>query len=181
MAVTYTFSPSTVAKSAEVNQNFADTTSDITGAMPSGGIIMWSGAIVDIPSGWNICDGTNGTPDLRDRFVIGAGSTYAVDDIGGSDSVNLQHSHTVNGHTHSIAHTHNYSTTTGTESAQKFFPSEDGPKSTADSSHTHSVNGTTAGASSASSGSSSPGTNNALSTSQSILPPYYALAYIMKL
>lgn len=39
-------------------------------------IVLWSGAIVDIPAGWSLCDGSGGRPDLRDRFVIGAGSTY---------------------------------------------------------------------------------------------------------
>lgn len=41
-------------------------------AVPSGAILMWSGTISNIPSGWVLCDGTNGTPDLRDRFVVGA-------------------------------------------------------------------------------------------------------------
>ncbi|HWT42807.1 MAG TPA: hypothetical protein VN152_09180 [Sphingopyxis sp.] len=52
-------------------------------------IMMWSGAIVDIPSGWHLCDGTGGTPDLRDRFIVGAGSTYAVSAVGGA--VNHDH------------------------------------------------------------------------------------------
>lgn len=43
-------------------------------------ICLWEGAIVDIPAGWQLCDGTNGTPDLRNKFVIGAGDTYAVND-----------------------------------------------------------------------------------------------------
>lgn len=43
-------------------------------------ICLFSGAIVDIPAGWALCDGNNGTPDLRDRFVLGAGSTYNPDD-----------------------------------------------------------------------------------------------------
>lgn len=42
-------------------------------------ICLWGGAIVDIPAGWALCDGNSGRPDLRDRFVIGAGNTYAVD------------------------------------------------------------------------------------------------------
>ncbi len=42
-------------------------------------IVLWSGAVVDIPAGWALCDGNNGTPDLRDRFVIGAGGTWAPD------------------------------------------------------------------------------------------------------
>ena len=53
------------------------------GAVPVGTIIMWSGSIPDIPTEWALCDGTNGTPDLRDRFVVGAGDNYAVGDTGG--------------------------------------------------------------------------------------------------
>ena len=51
--------------------------------IPKGGIIMWSGAVNQIPSGWVLCDGTNGTPDLRDRFVVGAGGGYSLGQIGG--------------------------------------------------------------------------------------------------
>jgi len=40
--------------------------------IPTGVIVMWSGTIATIPSGWALCDGTNGTPDLRDRFIVGA-------------------------------------------------------------------------------------------------------------
>jgi len=80
--------------------------------VPIGGIIIWSGAIIDIPSGYQICDGTNGTPDLRDRFVIGAGNSYAVDDTGGSTTKDVSHTHgdgtyaTANdAHTHDVAGT----------------------------------------------------------------------------
>ena len=47
--------------------------------VPLGGIIMWSGSIASIPSGYKLCDGNDGTPDLRDRFIVGAGNSYAVD------------------------------------------------------------------------------------------------------
>lgn len=53
--------------------------------VPVGGIIMWSGAIASIPAGWQLCDGTNSTPDLRGRFVIGAGGTYAKGATGGNE------------------------------------------------------------------------------------------------
>lgn len=43
-------------------------------------IVLWGGAIVDIPAGWGLCDGSGERPDLRDKFIIGAGSTYAVDE-----------------------------------------------------------------------------------------------------
>ena len=64
---------------------------------PTGGIIMWSGSIATIPSGWALCDGQNSTPDLRDRFVVGAGTLYSVGSTGGSaDAVVVEHSHTTN-------------------------------------------------------------------------------------
>jgi len=66
----------------------------ISHIIPTGVIVMWSGAVSNIPSGWRLCDGTNGTPNLRDRFVIGAGSAYNVGATGGSaNSVVVQHSH----------------------------------------------------------------------------------------
>ena len=55
-------------------------------AVPSGGIIMWSGSIGSIPSGYVLCNGSNGTPDLRDRFVVGSGTSYSVGNTGGFTS-----------------------------------------------------------------------------------------------
>ena len=54
---------------------FAGDGSALTGiaGIPSGVIAMWSGSIGQIPSGWKLCDGTNSTPDLRDKFIVGAG------------------------------------------------------------------------------------------------------------
>ena len=59
--------------------------------VPTGGIILWSGAANAIPTGFVICDGNNSTPDLRNRFVVGAGDTYSVDGTGGAttDSINI--------------------------------------------------------------------------------------------
>ena len=58
----------------------------ISALVPSGVIMMWSGAANAIPSGYILCDGSNGTPDLRNRFVIGAGSNYAVSATGGGST-----------------------------------------------------------------------------------------------
>ncbi len=66
-----------------------------------GMIMMWGGAIKDIPQGWHLCDGTGGTVNLKDRFVVGAGGSYAVGATGGSDSVTLT-SAQMPSHTHSI-------------------------------------------------------------------------------
>jgi len=57
--------------------------------------MIWSGASNAIPGGWALCDGLSGRPDLRDRFVIGAGSSYAVNATGGSkNAVVVTHYHT---------------------------------------------------------------------------------------
>jgi len=48
-------------------------------------ICLWSGAIVDIPAGWLLCDGNDDTPDLRDKFIVGAGLTYSPDETAGTN------------------------------------------------------------------------------------------------
>jgi len=68
--------------------------------MELGLIFLWSGAIIDIPAGFQLCDGTNGTPDLRNQFVVGSGDTYAPDDTGGA--INHTHDVTGDGHVHDI-------------------------------------------------------------------------------
>lgn len=69
-------------------------------ALPSGAILLWFGSIATIPAGYVLCDGNNGTPDLRNRFVPGAGDTYAVNDTGGA--VNHNHTFTTDGHSHTL-------------------------------------------------------------------------------
>lgn len=56
----------------------------IDARIPRGIISMWAGGVGDVPSGWHLCDGTNGTPDLRDRFIVAAGSSYPPGYTGGS-------------------------------------------------------------------------------------------------
>jgi len=67
--------------------------------IPIGGIALWSGTLLDVPLGWQLCDGTNGSPDLRGKFLKGAGPDDPVDGVGGA----LTHTHDFNGagHTHS--------------------------------------------------------------------------------
>lgn len=55
--------------------------------VPFGLITLWFGLLTNIPAGWQLCNGANGTPDLRDRFVVGAGANYPVYQTGGSGSV----------------------------------------------------------------------------------------------
>lgn len=61
-------------------------TTDILAAtqLPRGIITMWSGATNAVPSGWALCDGNNGTPNLKDRFIVGAGQSYDVGNTGGN-------------------------------------------------------------------------------------------------
>ena len=145
-------------------------------SIPTGLISLWSGSIGSIPTGWNLCDGSNGTPNLTDRFIVGAGSSYAVNGTGGASTASLvtanmpNHTHTATsvvtdpGHTHTIPRTENV-TGTGPNAI------EDGPVV-----GSYTVPSNTTGITVATTN-SSVGSG----TSFSILNPYYALAYIMKL
>jgi len=119
----------------------------------AGMIMMFSGTSGGIPIGWLICDGSNGTPDLRDRFIVGAGRDYAVGSTGGSKDADLiQHSHTDSGLT--------AGKTVRVDTLVEYVGA-DIPTFTL-ASGTTSVEGTVAS-----------GTN-------ANLPPYYALSFIMK-
>lgn len=63
-------------------------------------IVWWSGAVVDIPTGWALCNGLNNLPDLRDQFIIGSGGALAQDDTGGSSP--HTHGWAATGHRHSF-------------------------------------------------------------------------------
>lgn len=129
--------------------------------VPSGVILMWSGTVASIPSGWAFCDGNNGTPDLRNRFVVG-GST---DDVGVVKStvtgVLLQsggsntHTHTVNDPEHS--HTLNFNPINVTEGGASGDIPENLASPTDSAATGITINGVVT------------------------VPPFFALAYIMKL
>ena len=61
----------------------------LANSVPSGIISLWSGTIATIPTGWYLCNGSNGTPDLRGQFLVGAGGSYAVGAQGGNNTVQL--------------------------------------------------------------------------------------------
>ncbi|MBA7657291.1 hypothetical protein ES703_65226 [subsurface metagenome] len=111
-------------------------------ALPKGLIILWYGTIGNIPTGWILCDGNNDTPDLRDKFLVGAGLTYAVGTAGGA--VNHDHTFTSDGHQHGAA--------VGTDIAEGV--------------NIHFLTDTK--------------TDTGTTDNGSSLPPYHALAYIMK-
>lgn len=137
--------------------------------IPSGSIVLWSGAVVAIPSGWYLCNGSNGTPDLRDRFVVGAGNVYAVGNVGGStDAIVVTHSHTATSNVTDPGHFHTVIANPGGSSGA--FGGGSSASATSINSDTKTT-GITVSTTVDSTGSSGTNAN---------LPPYYALCYIMK-
>lgn len=141
---------------AEIYYGDGSKLTGIGGSIPSGVIVLWSGSSSNIPSGWSLCDGANGTPDLRNTFVLGAGDEYTVGDTGGEKEHTLtvaempSHSHKQRYSGHPTAHN------VGpymTGASGKHYSSRDAYSSTN------------------STGGDQPHNN---------MPPYFALAYIMK-
>ena len=129
---------------------------------------MWSGTISSIPYGWALCNGNNGTPDLRDKFLTGAGGKYNVGDTGGSEAPPEV---TVAPHALTIAelpaHGHSYASPAG-GGVRVHYGDEQ----------------TTQGSSTATTGTVGSGAAHAHTTTVTIedtLPPYFALCFIMKL
>ena len=138
---------------------------------PAGGIIIWSGAIGAVPSGWYLCDGTNGTPDLRNRFIVGAGSTYSVGATGGSaDAVVVTHTHTATSTVSDPGHFH--SANVGGGASVNWYPGAAYAAQGTGSTSTATTGVTVATSTIAPAG--------AVSGTNANLPPYYSLAYIQK-
>jgi hypothetical protein len=151
--------------------------------VPQGLISMWYGAVNTIPNGWVLCDGRYGTPNLVDRFIVGAGGSYAVGATGGSSTQTLSSSNLP-------AHTHNYWDAYGTydDDYAHTFTDIDGrhplyfpwwypgtwghPGDEGEGGNGHALEDTQVHRTTESTGSGSP---------FSTTPPFYALCYIMKL
>lgn len=152
----------------------ATTAFAIANGIPSGCIVLWSGSIASIPSGWVLCNGSSGTPDLRDRFVVGAGSTYAVGATGGSaDATLVSHSHTATTTASDSGHTH-----TQVGQVTGFFAYAGGGGNAG-------VGVPYAASTTVSTGNANISASTSISTvgssaTNANLPPYYALAYIQK-
>ena len=154
------------------------TTAFVRDIIPTGVIVMWSGTVATIPSGWLLCDGSNSTPDLRDKFVIGARQddsgtaktnvTGSLTQTGGSkDAIVVSHTHTATvtdpGHIHTV-------------SADLVFVNG------ASITGVRASGGTTSGSyiDTAFTGISVSNSTEGSSGTNQNLPPYYALAFIMK-
>jgi hypothetical protein len=168
---TFTGTPLAPTASVTTDNTQIATTAFVRDIIPAGLISLWSGSVASIPSGWFICDGNNGTPDLRNRFIVGAGSTYAVAATGGSANATLvSHTHTASvtdpGHTHNAyGFAGDYSIPGG--GAQSIVSASTPPSQNVP---------TTSAVTSISVSNSTEGS----SATNANLPPYYALAYIMK-
>jgi hypothetical protein len=154
---------------------------------PAGVIVLWSGSIGSIPAGWALCNGSNGTPDLRDRFVVGAGSTYAVDATGGSaNAIVVSHTHTASSTSVVTDPTHDH-VMHGQGTMSGLYLSNDNQRYSAGAGD--SFGGISSPDTTVRTGFSSTGVTVATTTTvdsagnsgtNANLPPYYALCYIQK-
>jgi microcystin-dependent protein len=142
--------------------------------VPTGVIVMWSGLLTSIPAGWALCDGSVvGRPDLRDRFIVGGGSSYGVGTTGGQNTVTLSvnqlppHSHGVNDPGHSHPTTYILTSATG-----------DGGKRLL-SSNFNNYGSAVLSSDAATTGISIQNTGSGQAID--VRPRYYSLAYIIKL
>jgi hypothetical protein len=179
-----TGTPTSPTASAGTNTTQVATTAFVqtalSAAFTSGMIMMWSGTIATIPTGWVLCNGSNSTPDLRNKFVIGAHSdtagvaystvTGSNTQTGGTkDAINVSHTHTATTTATDSGHTHGYtapslSPNNAAGSIPDYITTTSGTTATGTANITATTTISTEGSS---------GTNQNL-------PPYYALAFIMK-
>ena len=147
----------------------------IPDAFSSGMIIMWNGLPNDVPTGWALCNGANGTPNLTDRFIVGAGNNYGYGATGGTkDATLVSHNHTVSGstsgaggHSHTVSKASSSTIGSGTAGFQAGNSYAGTSNTSSVGNHTHSWSG-------------SISTKGSSATNKN-LPPYFALCYIMRL
>jgi microcystin-dependent protein len=196
--------PVATTKAASDVSTAVATTAFVHSVMPTGIIVMWNSTAASIPAGWQLCNGSNGTPDLRDRFIVGAGSTYAFGDTGGAASVTLTqasmpiHTHVLSGalttgsagsHTHTVTdpgHSHS-GLGSGTFASGRYGPDPiPAPSGTASTStsvtgiNVNSVLDHTHSLTLSGNTQSAGGTSGATQPHEN-RPPYYALCYIQKM
>ena len=156
-------------------------------SIPQGTILSWFGQLANIPSGFALCNGKNGTPDLRNRFIVGAGDQYKLSDIGGADAVKLDPSQ-VSSHYHTFGYHSGNNSGYFLTSPGKFLNASKESFVRAgkwNGSGGGGYNGWDGGSGTNFGSGQNLVTSNAVSTevqkAHENRPPYYALYYIMKL
>ena len=148
----------------------------IANVMPIGAIMIWSGTDANIPAGWAICNGGSGTPDLRDKFVIGSGGAYAIGNTGGAFSTAISGSITIGDHAitndEMPLHTHTYSDKSNTPFTDQTTNYVSYPITLAYTTRTTGSDG--------SGGAHGHAGSTITFNNLSAIPPYYALYYIQK-
>jgi hypothetical protein len=149
-----------VATFPNLNAPVTATAEQLNNPIPAGAIIIWSGSVATIPLGYALCDGTQGTPDLRGSFILGAGDTtngaaYGPGAVGGSATSGFggSHTHTANNGTAALS---------ATSVAVAAGIGTQVLSAVGDLGHTHTI-------------------NEVGDHTHSVLPPYYALCFIMNL
>jgi len=193
---TFTGIPAAPTAAAGTNTTQLATTAYVlANGVPSGAIMMWSGTIATIPSGWYLCDGTNGTPNLTNKFIIGADAddggaaktsiTGSATQTGGSkDAIVVSHSHT--GSTASAGSHEHYlvkaATNIGGLDASKYVAQTESSGTPNDYTLQGHPDAANIGRSSAAGAHTHSVTVDSAGSSgtNANLSPYFALAYIMK-
>ena len=167
-----TANPATVLPSDQI-ATLSYVASQVATITPPGIIAMWSGSVGSIPTGWTLCDGTLTTPDLRSRFIVGAGGTYGVGQTGGSaDAIVVSHIHTANSTSTVTDPGHFHGVPRASSGGGAGF--QTGPLVNEVNNSRSSTTGIGVATSTTISSAGSSGTN-------ANLPPYYALCFIMKI
>lgn len=162
---------------------------------------MWSGSLTSLPAGYVICNGSNGSPDLRGRFIMGSGGSYPYDSTGGSADASLvSHSHTFDfnggnggahshnastkgegGHLHDIKATQGFLTIAGTSlPAAANGPTPANISTDSEGQHSHALTIDGVGDHTHTYSGTSGGVTGGVGATNRNLPPYFALAFLLK-
>lgn len=170
--------PATALPDDAINAVYDQCMGALAARLPRGIISIWYGTVATIPAGWVLCNGSNGTPDLRNRFVYGATESSTTGVTGGAASTYLttthlpSHTHTTSGLSINESGAHYHSTRTTPNTSSSGAVNVGGPTGSSwiptdtQGLHTHTLSGSLG--------------NTGGGASFSIMPPYRILCYIMK-
>lgn len=190
-ANTATFASLSITNNITDDSSNIATTAFVHNILPYGIILMWSGSIASIPNGWTLCDGTNGTPDLREKFIIAASATITPGSTGGSSTITPTmstsglHSHgTITGNTTLTINqipSHTHSLPADSQPSGGYSQSLVGSRNEDENLTEEFLTGTRGGGQPHNHAITADGIHVHNINAISILPPWYSLCYIMKI